>query len=134
MSIEARLTIAAKKVIGLIACTLLLLYTLLVLFPSYWAGLSSTTADTTSREVPIYGNRGSVNDDALMTLPVYLSLLVWYLVPVLLLVYGSLVIHSRSQLSKRRFGLSLLFLVAVLLLIYITYPAADSLLSYVIDW
>lgn len=131
-----RFALAYKKIAFVLVISLLVMYMGVVLLPAYWSGiyrLSSQEIQNTSINVPVYTQSGSVNDSTFSLLPIFMALGVWYFIPGITAILFVLSIITKKMFSKKELGVWLLAAILIGVFIYATFPAADALLSYIVD-
>ena len=126
-------SLAYTRIAYLLSIIVLGLYIVAVLFPAYWSGIAHMSANdiyTYAPAVPFYEPSGFASQSGLLLLPVLVVLSAWYGLPALFA--GVVIARSKELMSTASVQMWLAFgLIAGLL--YLTAPAAQALLTYIMD-
>src|SRR5215213_3905506 len=104
MSHIVRLSLGVRRVFGSFILIIVILYVILVLFPSYWSGIYNLSSEQIwqgSFDVPFYSGSGSVREAVFPRVPAFISIAAWYLVPFLSLFLFVTLIITRHTLTRR---------------------------------
>jgi len=113
----------------------LLIYTLIVLYPSYQSGvylLSIEEIQSGNLSVPFYSSDTNPRLEA--SVPAITTILASYLIPIFSLTIILSVYFLRNILSRRSKWTWIGFAVFSCITFYLSYPIANRLISWAIDW